>query len=106
MGKELERHGRVKPNYGLLYSPRRGKTAEKTFEHLIPVRMLIQARSHDMHARLRAYSNAYVRLSRIEYRFFNEKYAPRSGEPAHQVLRTLKYKIPSQVREANQIGLI
>ena len=86
----------------------RGKTGEQTFEHLIPVRILaVRCGVTTCTPVLRAYSTLVSAGSRrIEYRLLDKKYAPVPGESAHQVLRTLKYEIPAQVREANQIGLI
>src|SRR5688572_4119148 len=42
----------------------------------------------------------------MEYRFFDVEHATFARAARHQMLRALKYKIPTEMREANQIASI
>ena len=41
---------------------------------------------------------------KIRHRLFYEEYAALSREPRHQMLRPLVHKIPTQMRETNQVS--
>jgi len=95
--KELKRHGGVKPNDRTCDAMNTGKVRQKLLKYLVAIRGRTEVGSHHMHIRARANGHRERRFRYIKNRLLNKEYPPVPGEPAHQMLRTLENKIPSQV---------